>query len=87
LFKDLKDALIFHEYAFYDETTLTHGSIDLLIVKPHEEIIVDYKSRSISDPAYLHQLDCYGQYVERVFANKAKKYLLSISEASLKEIQ
>lgn len=87
LFKNLQDAKIFHEYAFYDEMTSTHGSIDLLIVTPIEEIIVDYKSRSISDPAYLHQLDCYSQYVERVFTNKAKKYLLSISEATLIEIQ
>lgn len=87
LFASLSEARIFHEYAFYDEENGIHGSIDLLIVHPGYEVIVDYKTKSIDDPAYLRQLDIYASYVEAHFHNRSKKYLLSILEATIEEIQ
>lgn len=87
LFSDLGDAEIYHEYAYYDETASAHGSIDLLIVHRDRALIVDYKSKSIDDPAYEKQVGAYADYVARVTGLPVEKFLLSLSEGRLRALQ
>jgi ATP-dependent exoDNAse (exonuclease V) beta subunit len=87
LFADLKDAEIFREYAFCDEESGLHGSIDLLLAYPDREVIVDYKTKDLAEEAYPRQLAAYRRYVEKVFGKKARTFLLSLVEGTLKEIE
>jgi ATP-dependent helicase/nuclease subunit A len=82
LFKDVSSAEIYPEYGFYDAPQGIHGSIDLLLVYPSKAVIVDYKAKSIDDPAYRKQLAIYKTYVKRVFAKEVETYLLSIIEGT-----
>jgi hypothetical protein len=87
LFAAMKEAKVFHEYAFYDENNDVHGSIDLLIVFPTKALIVDYKSRSIDDPAYEKQVEAYAAYIRSATGLPVEKYLLSLSEGRLRALQ
>lgn len=80
LFDNLEKAEIFKEYEFFDEENNLDGIIDLLIVKPDEILVIDYKTRNIDDESYNKQVKAYGSYIERVFGMKPKLYLLSILE-------
>ena len=80
LFDNLEKAEIFKEYEFFDEENNLDGIIDLLIVKPDEILVIDYKTRNIDDESYSKQVKAYGSYIERVFKMKPKLYLLSILE-------
>lgn len=80
LFDNLEKAEIFKEYEFFDEENNLDGIIDLLIVKPDEIFVIDYKTRNIDDESYNMQVKAYGSYIERVFGMKPKLYLLSILE-------
>jgi len=86
LFKDVDQAEAYSEYAFYDEEQEVHGSIDLLLIYPDKAEIIDYKAKSIDDPAYAKQLATYARYVERIFQKKTECYLLSIIEARVKRV-
>jgi len=86
LFKDSQKAEAYSEYAFFDEKEAIHGSIDLLLIYPDKAQIIDYKAKSIDDPAYGKQLATYQRYIERVFHLKVECYLLSIIEARAKRV-
>lgn len=87
LFAHLEEAEVMHEYAYYDEKNDVNGSIDLLILYKDKAVIVDYKSRSIDDPAYERQVEAYASYLRAVTGLPVEKYLLSINEARLRALQ
>lgn len=85
IFKDLDDTDIYQEYSYFDVDNQTEGSIDLLLVKKDEILIVDYKLKEVVDEAYKGQLSTYKKNVERLFGNRRKIscYLLSLYDAKL----
>ncbi|MCI1245129.1 MAG: UvrD-helicase domain-containing protein [Bacilli bacterium] len=87
IFADLSHAEVYHEYAYYDPEENVRGSIDLLILYPNKAVIVDYKSRSIDDPAYARQVEAYASYVRKVTGLPVEKYLLSLGQARLRALQ
>lgn len=86
LFADLHEAEIYPEYGFFDPLTNVHGSIDLLLIYPEKAVIVDYKAKSIEDPAYRKQLAYYAAYVKEAFGKESETYLLSIIDARVKRV-
>jgi ATP-dependent exoDNAse (exonuclease V) beta subunit len=86
LFADVQKAEAYPEYAYYDEKEGVHGSIDLLLVYPEKEVVVDYKAKSIDDPAYAKQVGLYANYVKRSFGKDCETYLLSIIDARFKRV-
>jgi len=86
LFAEAAQAEAYPEYAYYDEKEGVHGSIDLLLVYPKKEVVIDYKARSIDDPAYAKQVGLYAAYVKRVFGKDCETYLLSIIDARFKRV-
>ncbi len=90
LFNDLSGCKIYKEYGYYDEENDTTGFIDLLIEKNGEYLIVDYKSKNISDPAYVEQLRAYRKNVSKLFnapLNKIRAYLLPLTGESIREVE
>jgi len=87
LFSTLEKAMIYKEYAFYDEEKNLHGSIDLLLIYPEKAVIVDYKAKDIDDPHYREQLALYRSYIEKSFAKPVETYLLSIIGGELKKVE
>lgn len=88
LFSDLSDAKIFHEYSYFDEQFQTTGSIDCLIIKPKEILIIDYKTKNIDDPEYDNQLKVYRRNIEFLFPDKeVKMILLSILKGETREVK
>lgn len=87
LFQHLEGAECLSEYAYYDETNDVHGTIDLLILYPDKALIIDYKAKSIDDPAYEKQVGAYADYIARVTGLPVTKYLLSLGEARLRALQ
>lgn len=86
IFSNLKDAKIYKEYEFYDETNEIHGVIDLFIEHNDFIDIIDYKLKNLDDDAYKEQLTIYKNYLERKFLKKCNMYLLSILNNELREI-
>lgn len=79
----------YQEYGYYDEENLTTGFIDLFYVKDGVYHIVDYKSSSIDDPAYVEQLHAYGRALMRLFhveKEKVRLHLLSIGKAQVRDV-
>ena len=88
LFSDLSDAKVFHEYSYFDEQFQTTGSIDCLIIKPKEILIIDYKTKNISDPEYDSQLKVYRRNIEFLFPDKeVRMILLSILNCEIREVK
>ena len=89
-FNDLSGCKIYKEYGYYDEQNDTTGFIDLLIEKDGEYLIVDYKSKNISDPAYVEQLRVYRENVSKLFnvpLTKIRAYLLPLNGESIHEVE
>lgn len=86
LFQDVETAEVYPEYAYFDEQDGIHGSIDLLLIYPDKAVVVDYKAKSIDDPAYAKQVSLYASYVKRVFKKDCETYLLSIIDARSKRV-
>ena len=87
IFQNLGNASTFKEEAFYDEDKSIHGVIDLLIVRDDSCEVIDYKSKDIDDPSYKKQLGIYKSYVEKVYKRNCRTYLLSILDATIKEVE
>ena len=90
LFNNIQDAKIYKEYTYYDDKLDTTGSIDLLIIKDDIYYIIDYKTSSYDDPAYVEQLHTYKDNIEKIFnvdKKKIKMYLLSIIRCQTKEVE
>ncbi len=90
LFNNLEGWNIYKEYGYYDEVRDTTGFIDLLLEKNGEFLIVDYKSKDISDPAYDEQLRVYSENVSRLFnapLSKIRAYLLPLTGEAGREVK
>ena len=86
--KDLSSSKIYKEYEFYSEDNLSKGSIDCLIIKENNALIIDYKLKNISDEKYVDQLSYYAKEVKRIFkVENTKTYLYSIIDEKLKEVK
>lgn len=88
IFDNIENSIIYKEYAFtyQKENDLYHGSIDLMIEKEKEIIIVDYKLKNIEDPAYIKQLEGYYEYIKQKTNKTVFVYLYSIFDEKLKQI-
>ena len=86
LFSEADKAEVYPEYAYFDEKEGLHGSIDLLLVYPDKAVVIDYKAKSIDDPAYAKQVGLYASYVKRAFNKDCETYLLSIIDARSKRV-
>lgn len=87
ILKDISDAKIYKEYEFYSRKNNSKGSIDLLIIKNNQVIIIDYKLKKIDDKEYVNQLNYYKEVVTDLFKIKdIKCYLYSILDETLLEI-
>lgn len=90
LFGDLKSWNVYKEYGYYDEVRDTTGFIDLLLEKDGDFLIIDYKSKNISDPAYEEQLAVYRENVARLFnvpISKIRAYLLPLTGEMGREVK
>ena len=87
IFKDLSHYMIYKEYSFYDEKNEMIGVIDLLLIGESDIKIIDYKTKNIDDESYVHQLKVYQKFILEKFNKKVTTYLLSITEAKIKEIK
>jgi ATP-dependent helicase/nuclease subunit A len=87
LFAHLEGAKIYKEYAYIDEDSDITGSIDCLIIYPTKAVIIDWKTKTLSDPNYLTQLDTYAKIVKSLFHLPIEKYLVSIIEGEVLSVQ
>ena len=86
-FQDLKEAEIYPEYRYFDEERGQEASIDLLLLYPHEAVVIDYKAFDIDDPSYDKQLNSYGEYVRRTFQKPTTLYLLSLGQKRYRKVE
>ena len=85
LFKNVKN--IYQEYEFYYENeTINHGIIDLLLEYDNEYIIIDYKLKNIENEAYKNQLNGYKKYIQDMTGKTVKVYLYSFIDSNLVSI-
>ena len=75
------------EYEFYYENeTINHGIIDLLLEYDNEYIIIDYKLKNIENEAYKNQLNGYKKYIQDMTGKTSKVYLYSFIDSNLVSI-
>ena len=89
LFNDLENTSIYKEYGFYDKKNLSHGYIDLLLVKDGIYTIIDYKTKDIEEDAYVDQLGIYEENVKSIFgvdSSHIRKKLLSLVDGVTKDL-
>ncbi len=87
LIKENINNKMYKEYEFfYEDSTLSHGIIDLLIEKEKEMIIIDYKLKNIEDAAYDKQLNGYREFIEKKTKKEVKCYLYSIIDNKFREV-
>lgn len=77
----------FREYHYQDERGV-EGSIDLLILYEDRVDIIDYKSFSIDDEAYVGQLNAYAEEVAKLFPGlPIHKFLISLRQGAYREVK
>jgi len=86
LFRNVKNAQLRHEFAFFDEIHHIHGIIDCLIITEQDVKIVDFKLKNIDDEKYRVQLHTYKDYLETITTLPIHLYLLSAMTGEEKEI-
>ena len=74
-----------HEFPYYKDNS--SGSIDYVLEKEDELIIVDFKTSRIDDPAYVDQLRTYKEFMATRINKPIKTYLYSMMKNELKEIE
>lgn len=84
--KNINEANIYKEYEFIDDINNIHGIIDLMLVYNDHIDIIDYKSKSISDEAYIKQLSIYKDYIKKSFNLETHAYLYSLINANYKNV-
>ncbi len=87
IFSNLEKSTILKEYEFYDEINHVNGIIDCLIIKEHEILIVDYKTKQIDDELYNVQLQTYKNFIKQLTNKNIRLYLLSIIDNKIKEVK
>ena len=75
-----------YEFLYYEDNTLSHGIIDLLLEDTDRMIIVDYKLKNIDDSEYDKQLNGYRKYIEERTGKKTYCYLYSILDGRVREV-
>lgn len=87
-FKNIKEATIYQEYEFIEETPKEelHGIIDLMLEYENHIEIIDYKLKNIEDKEYIKQLKGYQEYIKTKTNKPIKIYLYSIIDEFLKEL-
>ena len=78
--------IILKEYSYLDPLSGQKGIIDLLIIEGNQATILDYKTTHIDDPSYLAQLKTYQRYVESRGLQVVARYLISLTQAMLKQV-
>ena len=88
LFKDIEDALVYHEYEFEDELNNTVGVIDLLLIYKDHIDIVDFKLKDLDEEEYVTQLEIYEDFVRDNLNSELpiNKYLLAILDGEVKKL-
>ena len=88
IFKDIKEATIYHEYEFIYEidNNKYHGIIDLMLEYKDKIYIIDYKLKNIEDDNYIKQLNGYKDYIQSICNKKVYIYLYSIIDSNLREL-
>lgn len=76
---------IYKEYEFITEDEISHGIIDLLLIKETKNVIVDYKLKKIKEE-YIKQLKGYQEYIESITNKPTEIYLYSIIDEKLEKI-
>ena len=76
-----------YEFVYYEDNTLSHGIIDLLIEDTDKMIIIDYKLKGIDDEAYDKQLNGYRKYIENKTGKSVYCYLYSILDERVREVE
>ena len=74
----------FHELKYYLDNE--NGIIDYMLETKDSFIIVDFKTKDISDPLYINQLNTYRRYVESRVDKPVFTYLYSIIDNILEEV-
>ncbi len=75
-----------YEFTYLEDNKYSHGIIDLLIEKPDEVIIIDYKLKNIDDEAYDNQLNGYRRVIHEKTNKKVSCYLYSIIDNKFRKI-
>lgn len=85
IFENSAKAKAFKEYRFV--SAAGSSVIDLYLLYEDHIDLIDYKAKDIDDPAYQRQLQLYEEYLSQAYPGKRiGKYLLSLSEATLKGV-
>ena len=75
---------IYHEFEFINNKS--RGIIDLMVEYDDKILIIDYKTKNISDKDYQKQLKGYREYIMSISNKTIKTYLYSIKEDILMEV-
>ena len=84
LLKNIEQGKVYKEYAFVKEDHM--GMIDLFIVYEDHIDVIDYKLKNIDDPAYIHQVHGYQDYLHESFGLPVHGYLYSLFDGKLKKV-
>lgn len=90
IFNGISEDDVKKEFTYFDDELDTYSSIDLLIKKNDRYIIVDYKTKDISDEEYDLQLKTYKRNVVKLFKAKeddVKMILLSLVDGITREVK
>ena len=90
LIKKYKSFDTYHEFPYYDDELKSQGFIDLLLVNKAEKmaIIIDFKTKDISNEHYPKQLGIYKQNVLKILGNdfNVNAYLYSINDNKFEKV-
>ena len=75
-----------YEFIYEEDNNVYHGIIDLMIEYDDHIDIIDYKTRNISDDAYIKQLAGYKGYINKISNKSTRIYLYSILDDTLNTI-
>ena len=76
-----------YEFLFLEDTTSSHGIIDLLIEGKDKMVIVDYKLKNIDDENYDKQLNGYRKVIEERTSKETECYLYSILDERFRRVE
>ncbi len=88
LLKNIKEAKVYQEYEFIDETDTEekYGVIDLMLEYDNHIDIIDYKLKNILDEAYAKQLNGYRDYIKKITGKDVNIYLYSIIDSKYNKL-
>ena len=76
----------YQEYEFmYENETINHGIIDLMLEYEDEIKIIDYKLKNIDDINYIKQIEGYREYISSITNKRVTTYLYSFIDEKLQK--